>query len=86
MSEEKIVIIGTGTMGEGIAQTFAQNGFNVRLVARRDEPLARALGQIKQNVQQFIEFGLIKEPADAVLGRIQGMMTTDPSSRRRWAT
>jgi len=77
MSEEKIVVIGTGTMGEGIAQTFAQNGFNVRLIARRDEPLARALGQIKQNVQQFIEFGLIKEPADAVLGRIQGMMTTD---------
>ena len=33
---EKILIVGTGTMGEGIAQTFAQNGFDVRLVARRD--------------------------------------------------
>ena len=43
MNTEKILIVGTGTMGEGIAQTFAQNGFDVRLVARREEPLARAL-------------------------------------------
>ena len=75
--KEKILIVGTGTMGEGIAQTFAQNGFDVRLVARRDEPLARALGQIKQNVVQFVEFGLISEPADAVVARIEGMVTTD---------
>jgi 3-hydroxybutyryl-CoA dehydrogenase len=77
MAKEKILIVGTGTMGEGIAQTFAQNGFDVRLVARRDEPMARALSQIKQNIQQFIEFGLITEPADVVLGRIEGMVTTD---------
>lgn len=76
-SNEKVLIVGTGTMGEGIAQTFAQNGFNVRLVARRDEPLARALGQIRQNVGQFIEFGLITEPADQVLARVEGMVTTD---------
>ena len=74
---EKILVVGTGTMGEGIAQTFAQHGMNVRLVARREEPLARALGQIKQNVQQFIEFGLITEPAEQVLARIEGMVTTD---------
>ena len=59
--------MGTGTMGEGIAQTFAQNGFQVRLVARREEPLTRAMSQIKQNVKQFIEFDLIKEPADVVV-------------------
>ncbi len=74
---EKILIIGTGTMGEGIAQSFAQSGFDVRLVARRDEPLARALGQIRQNVEQFADFGLISEPADAVTARIEGKVTTD---------
>ncbi len=77
MTKEKILIVGTGTMGEGIAQTFAQNGFDVRLVARRDEPLVRAMSQIKQNIEQFIEFGLITEPADTVLARIEGMVTTD---------
>jgi 3-hydroxybutyryl-CoA dehydrogenase len=74
---EKILVVGTGTMGEGIAQTFAQNGFDVRFVARRDEPLTRALGQIRQNVQQFIEFGLLTESVEHVTGRIEGMVTTD---------
>jgi 3-hydroxybutyryl-CoA dehydrogenase len=74
---EKILVVGTGTMGEGIAQTFAQNGFQVRLVARRAEPLTRAMGQIKQNVKQFIEFDLIHEPAETVVDRIEPMVTTD---------
>ena len=74
---EKILAVGTGTMGEGIAQTFAQNGFDVRFVARREEPLARALEQIRVNVEQFIEFGLIEEKAETVVGRIEGMVTTD---------
>ena len=77
MNAEKILIVGTGTMGEGIAQTFAQYGFDVRLVARREEPLTRALGQFRQNVQQFIEFDLIQETAEKVMGRIEGMVTTD---------
>ena len=74
---EKILVVGTGTMGEGIAQTFAQNGFQVRLVARREEPLTRAMGQIRQNVKQFIEFDLIKEAADKVIERIEPVVTTD---------
>jgi len=74
---EKVLVVGTGTMGEGIAQTFAQNGFQVRLVARREEPLTRAMSQIKQNVKQFIEFDLIHEPADKVVARIEPMVTTD---------
>jgi 3-hydroxybutyryl-CoA dehydrogenase len=74
---EKILVVGTGTMGEGIAQTFAQNGFQVRLVARREEPLTRAMGQIRQNVKQFIEFDLIHEPVETVVGRIEPMVTTD---------
>jgi 3-hydroxybutyryl-CoA dehydrogenase len=74
---EKILVIGTGTMGEGIAQTFAQNGFDVRFVARREEPLTRALGQIRQNVRQFIEFDLIHETAEQVTARIEGVVTTD---------
>jgi len=74
---EKVLVVGTGTMGEGIAQTFAQNGFQVRLVARREEPLTRAMSQIKQNVDQFIEFDLITESAQTVMDRIEDMVTTD---------
>ena len=48
---EKILIVGAGTMGEGIAQSFAQNGFGVRLVDNDDGQIARALGQVRQNVR-----------------------------------
>jgi len=77
MNREKILVVGTGTMGEGIAQTFAQNGFQVRFVARREEPLAQALEQMRVNLKQFIEFGLIKESVDQVMARVEGLVTTD---------
>ncbi len=73
----KVLVLGTGTMGEGIAQTFAQNGFEVRLVARRQEPLDRCLEQIPLNLRQFAEFGLLDEPVEQVMARIEGMVTTD---------
>jgi 3-hydroxybutyryl-CoA dehydrogenase len=73
----KVLIIGTGTMGEGIAQTFAQNGFEVRLVARRREPLERCLAQIPLNLRQFADFGLLAEPVEQVMARIEGLETTD---------
>ena len=76
-SSEKILIIGAGTMGEGIAQSFAQNGYGARVVDIKDEFVSRALGQVRQNVEQFVEFGLITEPADQVIGRVEGLVTAD---------
>jgi 3-hydroxybutyryl-CoA dehydrogenase len=72
-----VLVLGSGTMGEGIAQTFAQHGFDVRLVDRIEEPLTRALGQLRQNLQQFVEFDLVRETVDQVMGRIEGVVTTD---------
>lgn len=72
-----VAVIGTGTMGEGIALAFAQHGFDVRFVARREEPLARAMSQIAQNVRQFIEYDLIHESVEEVVARIRGVVTQD---------
>ena len=77
MAPEQILIVGAGTMGEGIAQSFAQSGLSVRLVDNDGEQLARALGQVRQNLEQFVEFGLIQESAEQVMGRIEGVVTTD---------
>jgi 3-hydroxybutyryl-CoA dehydrogenase len=77
MRIEKILIVGSGTMGEGIAQTFAASGFAVRLVDCSDEQLTRALGQIPQNLKQFVEYDLIDESVEQVMARIEGMVTTD---------
>ncbi len=74
---EKVLIVGAGTMGEGIAQTFAQHGYGVRLVDIHSESVARAMSQVGRNVEQFVESGLIAETADEVLGRVEGVVTGD---------
>lgn len=74
---ERVLIVGAGTMGEGIAQTFAQHGFGVRLIDVHDEVVARALGQIRRNVLQFFQAGLVTEPVDTVMDRIEGVATSD---------
>ena len=38
----KILVVGAGTMGHGIAQSFAQEGFTVALYSRTAETLERA--------------------------------------------
>ncbi len=38
-----VVVVGAGTMGEGIAQNFAEAGLSVKLVARHQESLDSAI-------------------------------------------
>ncbi|MBM3411022.1 MAG: 3-hydroxybutyryl-CoA dehydrogenase, partial [Bacteroidetes bacterium] len=40
---KKIVVVGAGTMGNGIAHVFAQNGYDVRLVDVSDAALQRGM-------------------------------------------
>jgi 3-hydroxyacyl-CoA dehydrogenase len=44
-----VAIIGAGIMGAGIAQVFAQAGYQLRLLARHEHTLQRALAQIRAN-------------------------------------
>ncbi|MEC9306297.1 MAG: 3-hydroxyacyl-CoA dehydrogenase NAD-binding domain-containing protein, partial [Pseudomonadota bacterium] len=39
MSEQRIGVVGAGTMGQGIAQVVAASGFNVQLYDVADEQL-----------------------------------------------
>ena len=43
----KVIVVGSGTMGNGIAQTFAQAGNKVVLSDLNDEILRQALGNIE---------------------------------------
>lgn len=51
---KNITVIGAGTMGNGIAHTFAQKGFNVSLVDISQEALDRGLGTISKNLDRMI--------------------------------
>ena len=51
---KNITVIGAGTMGNGIAHTFAQKDFNVNLVDISGESLQRALATIEKNLERMV--------------------------------
>jgi 3-hydroxybutyryl-CoA dehydrogenase len=73
-----IGIVGAGTMGNGIAQVFAQAGFTVRLVDVAQPALDRARGAIETSLAKFVEKGRISvSDRDASLGRLHGATSLD---------
>jgi len=58
---KNITVIGSGTMGNGIAHTFAQHGFNVALVDINADALNRALQTITNNLDRQLKKGAIDE-------------------------
>jgi len=49
-----IAVIGAGTMGNGIAHVFAQNGFQVHLIDTQESALQKALATIDKNLDRQI--------------------------------
>jgi len=68
---KNIVVIGAGTMGNGIAHTFAKSGFQVSLVDVKQENLDKALKTIITNLDRIIAKGnLTEEEKATTLGNI----------------
>jgi 3-hydroxybutyryl-CoA dehydrogenase len=66
-----VAVIGAGTMGNGIAQTFAVHGFNVTLIDVSQEQLDRATATIEKSLSKFVEKEKIsQEEKDASLSRL----------------
>jgi len=58
---QQIAVIGAGTMGNGIAHVFAQNGFKVNLIDVSAPALERALQTIEKNLDRQLAKGSITE-------------------------
>ncbi len=58
---KKITVIGAGTMGNGIAHTFAQKGFAVTLVDVSEAALERGMNTIATNLDRMVAKGSISE-------------------------
>jgi 3-hydroxybutyryl-CoA dehydrogenase len=72
MTIRRIGVVGAGTMGNGIAQVFAQAGFDVSLQDVSPAALDRARATIDKSLAKFVEKGkLSAEARDAALGRLQ---------------
>lgn len=54
MSEQRIGVVGAGTMGQGIAQVVAASGFNVQLYDVADEQLTRAKNAIDKGLEKLV--------------------------------
>ena len=62
---KNIAVIGSGTMGNGIAHVFAQNGFSVALIDIRQDALDRAINTIGTNLDRMVTKGTIDAAAKA---------------------
>jgi 3-hydroxybutyryl-CoA dehydrogenase len=69
---QAVGVVGAGTMGNGIAQTFAAAGANVTLVDVDAKALERGLANVRGSLERFVKKGsLAQADADAALGRIR---------------
>ncbi len=74
-----IGVVGSGTMGNGIAQAFAQRGFDVRLADVSVAALDKAKAAISRSLGKFVEKGTLSAvDRDATLGRLQFSGSLDP--------
>jgi 3-hydroxybutyryl-CoA dehydrogenase len=71
MAIKTVGIVGAGTMGNGIAQAFAQSGFSVMLVDIAKPMLERARASIEKSLARFVEKDkLSAADRDATLARL----------------
>ena len=70
---QKLGVVGAGTMGSGIAQKMASEGFEVFLVDLDDEKVARGRSIIRSTLEQAVERKILKPAQVAEIeGRIHG--------------
>jgi 3-hydroxybutyryl-CoA dehydrogenase len=71
MDIKRIGIVGSGTMGSGIAQVAAATGFEVALNDIDEKCLEKAVNKIDKSLTKLAEKGKITEDKNNILGRIQ---------------
>ncbi|BFI75664.1 3-hydroxyacyl-CoA dehydrogenase/enoyl-CoA hydratase family protein [Sulfurisphaera ohwakuensis] len=71
MKLEKVLVVGAGTMGHGIAELFAMAGYEVYLSDISQEILDNALNKIKWSLDKLQEKGQLKESTSNIISRIK---------------
>ncbi|HHB2170568.1 TPA: 3-hydroxybutyryl-CoA dehydrogenase [Bacillus cereus] len=78
MGVQKIVVIGAGQMGSGIAQVCAMAGYEVKVQDLKQEQLDRGLAIITKNLARQVEKGRMKEEEkEATLNRLTVTLDLD---------
>lgn len=70
---KKVGVLGTGTMGAGIIQVLAQNGYDVYLRARRETSVERGIATVEKNLDRLIKKEKITEDDKKdIMSRVHG--------------
>jgi 3-hydroxybutyryl-CoA dehydrogenase len=78
MDITRIGVVGAGTMGNGIAQVFAQAGYDVKLCDTFPAAIDKAKSTIEKSLGKFVEKGkLSAADRDAALGRLKAFSSLD---------
>lgn len=81
MTIQKVLVIGAGQMGSGIAQVCAQAGFDVKLNDMKEEFFQRGLMTITKNLSRNVEKGRMTEgEKEQVLSRITKSLDLNDAS------
>jgi 3-hydroxybutyryl-CoA dehydrogenase len=78
MQIKKVGVLGCGLMGSGIAQVSATAGYDVTVLEQEQKFLDNGFSGIEKSLAKFSEKGTLKEPVEAIRGRLKG--TTDRSA------
>ncbi len=79
---KKVAVIGAGIMGHGIAQAFAQAGYQVSLMSRTQKTLDRAIALIKSSLEAMAEEGLVdRKSVPSILGRVVTTTSIEEAAR-----
>lgn len=81
MNFNKVLVVGAGQMGAGIAQVASQAGLDVKLNDLKEEYVNKGLAVIEKNLQRSVQKGKISNDfANQVLSRITPSLTLEDGS------
>ncbi|MFB5086185.1 3-hydroxybutyryl-CoA dehydrogenase [Psychrobacillus sp. PGGUH221] len=81
MTIQKVMVIGAGQMGSGIAQVCAQAGFEVKLNDREEQFYNRGIQTITKNLSRNVEKGrMTEEEKQAVLSNITKSLSIEDAN------
>lgn len=79
---KKIFVVGAGTMGSGLAQIYAQAGYQVTLYSRTQQTLDRAMTLVKSSLQTEVQAELLdSKKVPAILERIRTTTSLEEGAR-----
>jgi 3-hydroxybutyryl-CoA dehydrogenase len=79
---KKVAVVGAGTMGHGIAQSFAQGGYRVSMMSRTQKTLDRAMALIHSSLSAMAEEGVLDPKSiPSIIGRITSTTSIEEAAR-----